>query len=284
MAVGGSNIANGLVSSLTGTANKAYILFRNPDNLPDDKGEGIADGIAGLAKMADSMMQKADSLTAKSGKMGFSAMFGTDDALLALAGSNDYIPMKVQYNPSSMNFSGRAGEIRNESAGGSNEGSFQRYNAPEETILSMELMFDDVNVMDAFMVNSSVASVQGIGDVAGQLINAGLGKEYSVQDISEVFVAAMLNSYTRMVGFVWNKTIFWGELTSVNVQFTMFNKKGNPIRSKVYIQIRQDKKNGETRYATEKNWEKAYENMFKVKNTNTAFNINNAASNIFNLN
>lgn len=283
LGVGSSNITNGLLSSITGEANKAYMLFRNPDYLPQGT-DNKPDVTAGLDTMIDNLQKKAKTTTAKSGSMGFSSVAGHDNSLVGIANEASYIPIKVQFNPSSINMSGRSGEIRSESTGGDKESQFQNYSVPTETILSMELIFDDVNSFDAFMVNEDLGSASAIGELGGQLINAAVGKEYSVQNISEIFVAAMLNAYTRMVGFVWNKIIFWGELTSVSVQYTMFNKKGNPIRSKVSIQIRQDRKAGDTAYETEKNWESAFENLFKVKSTNTAYNINNYASNIFNLN
>ena len=78
-----------------------------------------------------------------------------------------------------------------------------------------------------------------------------------------------------MVGFAWNKMIFWGELVGVNVQYTMFNKTGAPIRAKVTIQIRQDQAvNGEKPYKTEENWEKAFQAMFQENQTSNPLNGN----------
>lgn len=278
MALGSSNITNNLVSSVTGLNNKGYILFSDYNDM--DK----QDAAMGLSNLANKLQEAAKTTTAKSNVTGFSSYIFDDDSLKEYAAKGNYIPIKVQFNPKTISFIGQSGEVRSKSVGGENEGMFSQTNVPAETILKMELIFDDTNIMDAFMINSNLLSLAGAADNATQYTRAALGMEYSVRDISELFISAMVNVCSRQVGFVWNKTIFWGEMTSVNVQYTMFNKKGNPIRSTVALQIRQDKSKGETAYATEKNWDKAFENMFKIKKTNTAIGINNKASNIFNLN
>lgn len=279
MALGSSNITNNLVSSVTGLNNKGYILFSDCNDMDNQDVAAM-----GLSNLANKLQEAAKTTTAKSNTTGFSSYIFDDDSLKDYATKGNYIPIKVQFNPKTISFIGQSGEVKSKSVGGENESMFSQTNVPAETILKMELIFDDTNVMDAFMINSNLLSLAGAADNATQYARAALGMEYSVRDISELFISAMVNVGSRQVGFVWNKTIFWGEMTSVNVQYTMFNKKGNPIRSTVALQIRQDKNKGETAYATEKNWDKAFENMFKVKKTNTAIGINNKASNIFNLN
>lgn len=54
--------------------------------------------------------------------------------------------------------------------------------------------------------------------------------------------------------------VFWGELTSADVEFTMFNKSGNPIRSKVSLTIEQETE-GSSRM--QKAWEKAFKELVK---------------------
>lgn len=278
MALGSSNVTTNLVSSVTGLNNKGYMLFS------DYKQADSKNAAMGLSNLANKLQEAAKTTTAKTNTTGFTSYLFDDDSLKKFATKGNYIPIKVQFNPKTISFIGQSGEVRSKSVGGESEGMFNQTDVPVETILKMELIFDDTNVMDAFMINSNLLSLAGAADTATQYTRAVLDMEYSVRDVSELFVSAMVNGFSRQVGFVWNKIIFWGEMTSVNVQYTMFNKKGNPIRSVVALQIRQDKNKGETAYATEKNWETAFENMFKVKKTNTAIGINNKASNIFNLN
>jgi len=132
--------------------------------------------------------------------------------------------------------------------------------------------------MDAEMpLLSEITSVGGLTQRLEQGVTALQGKKYSVQDSTELFIAAMAQNFTRLIGFAWNKMIFWGELVGINVQYTMFNKAGAPIRAKVAIQIRQDQAVGtEDAYATEKEWEKAFDKMFSANAGNNAFGIPNS--------
>lgn len=141
-----------------------------------------------------------------------------------------YFPVRVWYNPSSITMHSRGGEMVTRSGGfggTSQPGQFQKNAMPAETVLSMELMFDGF-----------------------------------VAPISELFVAAVVSDYSRLVCMVWNRMAFWGELCEAEVEYMMFDKKGNPLRSKVSIRIRQDGKSAENG-AYEKNWHRAYKNLKK---------------------
>lgn len=141
-----------------------------------------------------------------------------------------YFPVRVWYNPSSITMHSRGGEMmtRDGGFGGSaNQVQFQKNAMPTETVLSMELMFDGF-----------------------------------VASISELFVAAIASDYSRLVCVVWNRMAFWGELCEAEVEYTMFDRKGNPLRSKVSIRIRQDGKSAENG-GYEKNWQRAYKNLEK---------------------
>lgn len=282
MAFGANTITSGLVSGLTGNNNKAYILMHRPELNPTAQ---AADGreSTGLARAAHVLQTGAGYTNGR--KLGTSGSalnaLSVDSTLAAVANSADYIPVQVQYNPSSISFQGMGGEIRRESVGGAGENQFQQFDIPSETTMSMELIFDDTNNKDAFMADgempllSDIASVGGLSQRIQQGVTALQGKKYSVQDSTELFVAAMVQSFTRMVGFAWNKMIFWGELVGVNVQYTMFNKTGAPIRAKVTLQIRQDQAvNGEEPYQTEETWEKAFNAMFKENKTTNPLNGN----------
>lgn len=279
------SIGNKFGASITGNVNKAYILVLNPEKIP--KADKNSNNSSVSTDCAKNLATLAGSL--QSGGRIATSMFGGDDqGLIKTANDAGYIPIKVQYNPSTLTYYGRAGELRNENVGGGSVTRMHNYNMPEETILNVELLFDDTNLTDAFMMDGSIASVGGIAGAAKQMFSG----EYSVKNISELFIAAMFHPYTRLVIFAWNKTVFWGEITSADVTYSMFNKKGNPIRSKVNLQIRQDKlsepikeSDGKTaEYDTEVYWNAAYENMFSAKTGKSVFGIDNMASNIFNLN
>ena len=282
MAFGANTIGTGLVSGLTGNINKAYILMHRPELNPTaDTNTGSGGfGLTSAAKLLQTGVSDKKGRNLGIAGSTLNAL-SVDSTLTAVANSADYIPVQVQFNPSSISFQGMGGEIRRESVGGAGENQFQQFDTPSETTMSMELIFDDTNNKDAFMMDgevpllSDIASVGGLTQRIEQGVTALQGKKYSVQDTTELFVAAMVQSFTRMVGFAWNKMIFWGELVGVNVQYTMFNKAGAPIRAKVTIQIRQDQAvNGEEPYKTEEIWEKAFEAMFKENQTANPLNGN----------
>lgn len=270
-----NNMVNNFLSSVTGNTNKAYILLnKNPDPSRDASG----DVISGMANLASRLQDTVEDTVKKVGKnqLSFTSLSGMSSAL----GTGSYMPVQVQYNPNAISFSGTQGRIRRSGVGGQDQ--FQQLDVPVETVMSVELTFDDTNIKDAFMFEKlSVTNLGGIVQTVEDVRRMFKGG-YSVQDLSEVFVGAMVRPSTRWVAFVWNKMIFWGELTSVRVRYTMFNPSGSPIRSKVTLRIRQDAQPGKNPYATEKTWEKAFDQMFKTKYKTNGFNVSNKVSNFLN--
>lgn len=300
MAMGTNSVINGLISGITGNNNKAYILMHNPRYAPNQEDAGGNDplGLFGSGKNKEGNM---GSLTGLPGAMkSLQGAMSTNSRTMGASGSGlnalsvdaqvmqtmneaHYFLVPVQFNPASISFQGMGGEIRRESVGGSGENQFQQFDTPSETTMSLELVFDDTNNKDAFMMDaelpllSEIASVGGLVQRLEQGVTALKGDTYSVQDTTELFVAAMVQSFTRVVGFAWNKMLFWGELVGVNLKYTMFNKAGAPIRARVGIQIRQDQAIGEdAAYETEAAWEKAFNNMFGEDGGNNAFGIKNS--------
>ena len=265
MALGQSSVTQGLVSGLTGNVNKAYVLFRQPVKDEQKKTKSVQGGLTRL-----SVVLSRGTETAGGSQTGFSSAFGVDSSLSSLSNNAGYIPVQVQYNPSSISFSGTgSGRKTEETVGGNNNKSYTTYDSPSRISMRVDLIFDDTRNTDAFMAESSMLSVsnlaqsavRGVGQAIKEQSAAGLfHTEYSVQDISELFVAAMPDSYSRYVGFVWNKMVFWGELTSADVEFSMFNKSGNPIRSKVSLTMEQEAQ-GST--SMQKAWEKAFQELVK---------------------
>lgn len=292
MAILDNSILNGLGNTFTGNTNKAYILLHKPEMNPAERNEAANNGgMGGLSGLSGAASKLQDSMSLRTNReMGISSsklgvVNSIDSDLKRTANAANFLPVQVQYSPSSISFQGNGGEIRRESVGGSGENEFQQFDRPSETIMGMELIFDDTNNKDAFMMDaelpllSEIASVGGLAQRIEQGVTAVRGKTYSVQDTTELFVAAMVQNFTRLVGFAWNKMIFWGELVGVSVSYTMFNKAGAPIRAKVSLQIRQDQAiPGQTPYATEEQWEEAFNDLFESGTGNNAFGIKNSDS------
>lgn len=165
---------------------------------------------------------------------------GTPAAIGLTAKESKDVYVKVHYNPASISMKSEAG--KNSTDGGSNTDpptgdALQPEAVQMKTELSMELIFDETENIDAFMADSGMGSPTGLGRAGWHLKEKMKGREYSVAPISELFVAATMSIYARQVCFFWNGMQFEGELSKVNVEYTMFNNRGNPIRSQVAISI-----------------------------------------------
>lgn len=200
---------------LTGNAEKAYLLVRN----------GIMNEVDGnktvnnLLNLANNLESKLDAIT------NAASLLTMNSEIYSQANERGYIPIKVQYNPSSITFSGLKGI---QSPG--HEGTHIEINRSVESVMGMELIFDTMQASRAFMMDKTAKDV-----VTGWFKT---GK--SVRQMVELLVAATVFPSTRWIGFAWNKMIFWGELVYVDATYTMFDTSGEPVRAKVAIQIRQD--------------------------------------------
>ncbi len=282
MAIIQNSLVNNFISSVTGNTNKAYILLRKNYQASADSAFGMdsldVPGLgSGLDALAGRLQDTVDSVTAGA-KNGLAFTSLKDIKNVA---SGEFLPVQVQFNPAAISFSGTQGRVRRAGLDGQNQ--FAQMDVPVETVMQVSLTFDDTNIKDAFLYERlNVTTVGGALQSLEQIGAAVKSGGYGVQDISEVFVGAMVRPMTRWMAFVWNKMIFWGELVGVNVRYTMFNPSGSPIRSNVSLRIRQDSPPGETRYQTEKSWEKAFEKMFKTKYRTNGAGITNKVSNLLN--
>ena len=149
--------------------------------------------------------------------------------------TDGYIPLEVQYNPSSVRIystgKGSGGYLI-----GSNNVT-QASTLISQTIMDFELIFEDINNQDAFDITSmgfNVETIYGLGkDLASHLIDGPYGVINQVQGI----LGLIHNTATQGVIFMWNDMVFKGKLTDVNIEYTMFNKDGDPILAKVKMSI-----------------------------------------------
>ncbi len=258
-------------SDITGSVDKAFILFNDKyDPEEAEKNSNVVDMINHIATKID---------VAKN-------VFKGEDA--DQEASTGFLKLKVQYNPSSVSLVSRGGEYvgRYGGVGGSDSGALQKNIQPEEVVLSMELIFDDTVISEAFSAfDASNYSPTGVAKkIATKVSNSSEDfSGYSIRNATELFVAAMTSAHTRVVCVAWKDMVFWGELTGVNAEYTMFNSKGNPIRSKVQIEVRQDGRIAED--AT--NWVNSYKNLeknaAKLSSSSTLTSSSSLTSNFLNL-
>lgn len=286
-----ANVLKGAVGSLTGGIEKGYLLIKKSETLPDEpqstrtplKSGGSTAELGSVAKTAAKVGQKLNAAS---------------EALKGMSGqvkkhSNGYIPIQLQYNPSSIQMSTMKGNILNRSAGGLGENVFQQWTVPVQTTLSVDLIFDDMNVMDAFNFEN-IISVSGMKDLGKQMYGSREDAGgFSVRPLVEAVVGAMSMDESRQVIFVWNQMAFDGSLVGVDTEYTMFNRLGEPIRARVGIQIFQQNitktKDGEKTVYVKHDleyWEEAYAKLFSSNYAGGGSNAMqhlNKASNLINL-
>lgn len=181
-----------------------------------------------------------------------------------------FVPVRVQYNPNSIALSGERDFHQNKdrTVAAETSGKYRQEDVyPVNMVLHTDLIFDAVQLADAFSAADAgkYSETGAVRTIAEKVCGT-----HSVQDMAELFVAAVCSAYTSAVCFSWGKQMFWGVLTKADVQYTMFNRAGNPIRAKVSIEIRQDTirqtgshaVNSELRYATQREWEQKFQQMF----------------------
>lgn len=241
------------LSSITGNIPKAILCVRQVT-----AGDTLEDTVADAAALQKQLLQTtkgvlqggdgAASSLSREGVQTFSSLTsaasgagGIASTQSLMAGSG-YVAMEVQYNPNAIYMDTQAGQQVQYSGGNlgnqSNNQLVQVYQ-PVSTTMSFQLIFDDMNPSDAFMLENIAPTagnaVSGISSIAKKAKGGG----YSVQKQIDGLMALLVQDTTRQVIFYWSRMCFRGELTSVNTRYTMFNKDGNPIRGVVELSIRQ---------------------------------------------
>lgn len=246
-----------LKQSLTGNVDKAYLLVRREIVEEKDESSEALSSISKLSSLADKLAEGVSQVSAGA------SLLGINTGISNIAGKEGFIPIKVQYNPASIWFSG----IRNGQEI-CQDGTFQDYDRPAETSMHMELIFDTMENGKAFMLDKTLKdNVTGL-----------FSDKLSARHIVELLIGATIFNSTRWIGFAWGEMSFWGELTGVDATYTMFDTEGEPVRAKVGITIREDAVNitnynpgessnemSESRVKAQKQWQKQFEALGKKK-------------------
>ena len=170
-----------------------------------------------------------------------------------------FIPLEVQYNPASVRIyttgSGSGGYLI-----GSNNVT-QASTLISQTLMDFELIFEDINNQDAFDITSMGFNVETIYGLAKDIGTNLLEGPYGVINQVQGLLGLISNIEMQEVVFVWGDMAFKGRLTDVNVEYTMFNKDGNPILAKVKMSIQHVYEEEDT--SDIKYWDKVIKDMFK---------------------
>lgn len=202
--------------------------------------------------------EKANPLSAAEGALG-AVLPGAEWAgAVPIAAARDR-RMEVQYNPASISFAANAEPMAATYLQSNVEqGVPSQLSRPPSVVMRVDLIFDAVNVKDAFMLEKfRVASVNDIAASAAGVAKALTGG-YSVQPQTNGLLAAALDEASRLVTFCWADLCFTGELTETRAQYIMFSVSGQPIRSKITLQIAQEvAEDSDVSY-----WDKAFDTCF----------------------
>ncbi len=258
----------GVIANVTGRVPKAVLFVRNYNAsffqmlLADEAEEAVNQAIL----ETDVMLEETEKALMKEPIAGpLAAQIARIAAMKTLQVAADIAGLcsvEVQYNPSSIYLDTSAGsrEIDTTSAGNIGNNQLTQIDVGTLTTFGVQLIFDDMNQWDAFGMDASMLSTGGFVSMMSEAVHL---KHYSVRKQCEGLVACLLSPVTRKVMFCWSDMIFRGELNQVGVNYTMFNKSGEPIRATVDIMIQQ---NAET-YKQEKGgyWDKAFTKAFEKK-------------------
>jgi len=282
-----STMLQNMVRSITGNAVKAVLCIRNPkavkkenDSEKKDSANELEQAINDINTINSELMKKAEaSLSGKSASSTYKDIKG-------IVEKNSYIALEVQYNPSTLKLSTSAG-MQTKYGGDASDLTVQTVPTPAATDLSFDLIFDDCSSQDAFMLEGNAVTNSSFGNMYQAGKSAVVGK-YSVQRQMEGLLAMLTLDSARNVIFFWADMSFRGEVTALSTTYTMFNKKGYPVRGNVSMTIRQgdgsedaDEREKIRKY-DETYWNKAFDRLFTddIKEPSTMDKLSN---NLFNL-
>ncbi|MBQ7680050.1 MAG: hypothetical protein IJT34_09410, partial [Butyrivibrio sp.] len=236
-------------SSLLGCLPKAVLMIWKDRTT---KAEDVNDGMKALQRTLlneTKMSKQSDMEAAMTGVPGL-------DKIKDLGGDN-FMTIQVQYNPSSIYLDTSAGmrEIDSSSISNIMANQVTQINTEAITTLAMQLVLDDMNIQDAFMLDSLNIST---GTAASLLMD--VARPHSVRMQVEALIACLMTPATQQAIFYWSDMVFRGVMFQVNANYTMFNKKGEPVRAVLDIQMQQDHQ----MESAEKGgyWDKAFNRVF----------------------
>ncbi len=228
---------------------KAILMVRKPMTEADYNNDGtnaisnteLSPTIAALRKMVKTAGTSAAKANGDEKKMNavMAKMKGAakEQELIAMQKAmTSFVGMTVQYNPSTIQFSAVAAGDYTNFTGPADAGVRQTVNVnrPSSITMKVQLIFDKINQLNAFSIYNQGFS---FGTAASAVTN--FVREYTVQPQVEGLISLLTMENTRQVIFIWSEMFFHGELQGVEASYTMFNKKGKPIRATVDLMIKQ---------------------------------------------
>ena len=261
--------------SLTGKNTKAVLCIRKVEENINQNDDNHVDALGGVkAAVSTNYDDLNQQLLNKAEQSLKGKKVLTYEDIRNMVANRSYMAIEVQYNPATLRLDTQAGK-QMEFKGDAANPELSLFKAHSETILSMELLFDDTNNMDAFMAGDNPITGLNSSNVASAVTSAIRGKGYSVKRQMQGLLSLLTIPEAQRVIFFWGNMSFHGIITDVDMQYTMFNKKGNPIRGVIGLSIRQDdvRQKNEAReklYTYDEDyWNHAFDDTFKAPQEGT---------------
>jgi hypothetical protein len=177
----------------------------------------------------------------------------------AFGGGDKVHVMQVQYNPHSIDFTANAEPIPASKLQQNIVSNIPaQYMRSPAVVMSVDLVFDAVNVKDSFMADKgNITGLGGAVTSVGSAVRRGPGQVYSVRPQTNALLAAALRQSTNHVTFYWAGMTFSGIVTQAQARYTMFSVSGQPVRSVVKLVIEQKMDGDDSLY-----WEQAFDKCF----------------------
>ena len=173
----------------------------------------------------------------------------------------EFIKIEVQYNPQSIRMYSAIGKQQELDRKDNGMNRLIISNLSGKTRMSFDLIFDDMDIVDSFMLDGVPVNITGV-------VNKGIdafkhrGTKHSVRKQMDAIMSLLSSLRTQQVIFAWSKMTFRGMLTNVTNTYTMFNTEGNPVRGTMHIEITQESKEDNIIAYDKTEWEKAFKNRF----------------------
>lgn len=249
--MGIENIGKSALQSFTGGIEKAIIEIEDNRPKPNQnptvtEPEPRKSGDAGLGQISNKLSDVANKVAGSAGtvleKVPVTNVVNKiqESAAASILEKKRFV---VKFNPSQITFQGVGGgkvekrdyEVEYPDPGHKVDISYQ--DMQPRIQMNLQLIFDDCERTEAFMTEKGTDASAWVRTGVVGIANAVTGRTYSVRPQVEGFIGALINPYTRKIGFYWGKMKYQGILNYVNAEYTMFSTDGNPIRANVNLGI-----------------------------------------------
>ena len=183
--------------------------------------------------------------------------------------STGYKMIKVQFNPQELTFKSQPQTNGKKNGSLSDDKTYA-----VQTIMGVKLIYEDIKAEDAFIWEKQNTLMSG--STKERLMASSIGmavSDRSVKKQIDGLLSLLMTPAARNIAFCWENTIISGVLQSAEAQYTMFSTAGNPIMG--YIDLKIAMHNGNDGSVDKKYWNKAFDNLFTLKNRNVIENVTN---------